>query len=203
MSFYPPQQIVPAGLDGEEFILRPLKPAHVELDYAALMVSNQMLRRWSGSSWPADDFTLAENLADLQMHDAEHRRRTAFTFTVLTPDKSTCLGCVYIEPLRRLLRQAQADETEVAAIPEDQAVVRFWVRQPRLADGLDRRLFEALSAWLLREWAFTGVFFRTNEHDRRQVELLGQSGWQPCYILDVAGRSGRYIVYQQPQGKHP
>ena len=58
-----------------------------------------MLRRWSQSGWPADGFTLADNLEDLEMHYREHVERAACTYTVLTPDGAECLGAVYVKPI--------------------------------------------------------------------------------------------------------
>ena len=99
MSFYPEPHPVPALLRTDELVCKPLTTDHVHLDYAALMVSNEMLQLWSGTSWPSADFTIEENWEDLDMHDREHQERVAFTYTVLNPDETECLGCIYINPL--------------------------------------------------------------------------------------------------------
>ena len=65
MRFYPESRPVPGGLHADSFRLRPLTPAVVELDYAALMESRVRLRIASLSSWPEDDFTLSANVRDL------------------------------------------------------------------------------------------------------------------------------------------
>ena len=125
-DFYPPPLPVPDRLASGRFVLVPLTPSHVELDYAAVMASRVMLRSWAGGSWPADDFTVQGNLEDLQRHDREHRERIAFTYTVLSADESLCLGCVYIKPLAMFEAGDSADLT-----PADRAATtRFWVRQP-------------------------------------------------------------------------
>ncbi|MBV7338015.1 hypothetical protein KFU94_59270 [Chloroflexi bacterium TSY] len=67
MRFYSPEASVPEFLQTPEFTLRPLTPAHVKLDHAALMASKTMLRLWSGhpnGGWPEDDFSVTDNLAD-------------------------------------------------------------------------------------------------------------------------------------------
>ena len=125
--FYPPDRPVPATLLTDAFLLEPLTPVHTALDHAALMESKQFLRRWSGSPWPADDFSLADNRADLAEHDEEHRRRVAFTYTVLAPDRSRCLGCVYIKPLAALAGGLPL------TVGVDEATVRWWVTTPLLA----------------------------------------------------------------------
>ncbi len=168
----------------------------MELDYAALMASKEMLRRWAGSGWPADNFDLEANLADLDEHQKEHEAGVAYTFTMLNLAESECLGCVYIEPLLRYLEMSgekiPAYQTTVA---DFEAVVRFWVRQTRLIENLDQRLFQALIAWIGGEWAFTQVFFRVNSRDHRQVELVEEAELQLHYTLDVPGRNGNYLLY--------
>ncbi len=49
--------------------------------------------RWNG--WPAEGFTLADNVADRAEHRAEFDARA---YTVLDPACETCVSCVYLEP---------------------------------------------------------------------------------------------------------
>src|SRR5262245_4096225 len=121
MEFYPASAPVPEETRTNRLFLRPLRATDVELDYDAVMSSAEQLRRWSDSDWPADDFTLAGNLNDLQRHEREHGERVAFTFTVLNPEGTRCLGCVYITPVAPQAAHLCAD----AAHP---ANVGFWVR---------------------------------------------------------------------------
>ena len=192
MSFYPDDQPIPEELRTDEFVLRPLTPAHVHLDYAALMVSKEMLRLWSGTSWPEDDFTVAQNLEDLEMHDREHQERVAFTYTVLSPDERECLGCVYINPLTN---HQERNKEELTAVLPHTANIGFWVKQPRLADKLDARLLAALLAWFEREWSFTAVTFNTNEHNSQQIALLEQAGLRLKYKLNMPRRTQKYLIY--------
>ncbi len=182
MLFYPQDAPIPAELRTDEFTLRPLRATDVELDYDAVMSSREMLRVWSQSDWPADDFTLQGNLEDLERHEKEHLERQAFTFTVMNPSETECLGCVYINPLERLLKHFKASEAELAALDDYQACVSFWVRQSRLADELDRRLLAALVAWFERDWAFSRVFFSVNEQVERQARLLAEAGLEKLYV---------------------
>lgn len=99
MPFVPSEFNVPAGMQTEHLTLRMLAPDVTQLDYDALMESRVRLRLWSDSSWPADDFTLAENQKDLEEHEREFHAREAFAYTVLRHDDSVCEGCVYVTPL--------------------------------------------------------------------------------------------------------
>ena len=78
--------------------------------------------------------TLDENRADLVRHAADFSARAGFTYTVLAPDVARSIGCVYIYP----------------ATDGSGATVRSWVRE---ADAeLDTPLYEAVTAWLARDW---------------------------------------------------
>jgi hypothetical protein len=190
--FYPMEAAVPAKLRTDEFVLRPLRTTDVELDYDAVMSSKEMLRRWGGGSWPADDFPLAGNYSDLDVHQSEHEQRVAFTFSVMNPDETECLGCMYLTPMREMRHWMD----EAASEADDfKAVCRFWARESRLADGLDGRLFEAIRKWLAEEWQFKEVYFRANENDTRQRELFTEAGLNLVYDFEIPGRNGRYLLF--------
>lgn len=133
------------------------------------MSSAEMLRRWSQSDWPADEFTLAQNLADLQRHEREHIERKAFTFTVLNPQGTQCLGCVYIVPVR-------PEETQLCKDAAYAADVGFWVRESELASAHDRHLLATLRDWFQAEWAFDRVLFTVSQQETRQATLLEAVG---------------------------
>lgn len=193
--FYPQDAQIPSVLRTAEFILRPLRATDVKLDYDAVMTSKEMLRVWEQSDWPADDFTLADNLKDLQMHEKKHLERTAFTFTVMNPTETECLGCVYLYSLEGMLKYMKAGEDELATVSDYKASASFWVRQSRLADSLDQRLLDALIAWFKRDWAFSRVVFNTNSQDERQVRLLTEAGLQELYVFDMPDKKARYLIY--------
>ena len=92
----------PKSLDTGKVHLEPLEPKHVELDYAAFMSSRETLQKtlhWG--SWPAADFTIERNRKDLEGHYSDYLGRRGYTYTVLTPDRSKCVGCVYLYPPER------------------------------------------------------------------------------------------------------
>ncbi|MFL5800264.1 MAG: GNAT family N-acetyltransferase [Roseiflexaceae bacterium] len=169
MEFYPVNAPVPEEKRTNRLFLRPLRATDVELDYDAVMSSAEQLRHWSQSDWPTDDFTLAQNRADLQRHEREHGERKAFTFTVLNPHATCCLGCVYIMPLWPQTAELYAG----AAYAAD---VGFWVRTSELANDLDRHLLDTLREWFTAEWAFDCVVFSISEQEARQAALLSEAG---------------------------
>lgn len=100
-----------------------LTPAVVVEDHAALMRDIPRLRAWSGQDWPTPEFSVAENLVDLERHDREHEDGIAFTYSVLLDD--VVVGCIYVRPF------ADALTTREVEPPDDPrlltgTVVRGW-----------------------------------------------------------------------------
>ena len=195
MPFYPESASVPSELKSEEFFLRPLRATDVELDYDALMSSKEMLWLAEEGGWPAEDFTLDENLEHLQQHEKEHIERSAFTFTMMNPTEVECLGCVYINPLEAVLTYMDKEKIDTTAIENCEAIVTFWVRSSRLADHLDQRILRALIPWFDQEWAFSRVVFGTTSKVEHQVHNFNVSGLQQLYAIDVPKKEGRELIY--------
>ena len=84
--------------------------------------------------------TLEENLSDLRRHADDFVRRTGFTFTVLDPDDSDVIGCVYVYP-------SSSEEYDVKVLS--------WVRADR--SSLDVPLADAVSGWLADDWPWERV----------------------------------------------
>ena len=99
--------------------------------------------------------SLAENLADLEMHERDFENRAGFTYTVLDPESGDVIGCLYIYPLRRVTRTATSEPIAGAAS------VRSWVRADRAA--LDEPLWRAVSAWLEAEWPFERIEYAARD----------------------------------------
>jgi hypothetical protein len=155
--------VLPETLSTAVFMLIPLTLAHVLLDYATLMQNKAMLRSLSGSPWPQDSFTVADNLVDLEWHWDEHQRRIAFTYTILNLDKTECLGCVYIKSFVNLVETQTTNQQIVNNIGDCEAAVRFWVSQSVLKNKLDPYLLQALIHWFKNDWPFTRVLFHTRQ----------------------------------------
>jgi RimJ/RimL family protein N-acetyltransferase len=176
MLFYLADAPVPIELRTDEFLLRPLRAADAALDYDAVMASRERLLRRSAGQWPRAGFTLAENRADLAQHEAEFYARAAFAYTMMNPDETACLGCIYIYPLRRTLERFGAPATAIAAAGEGEAEASFWVRQDLEAADLDRRLLAALLPWLRGSFAFGRLWLRAFAAEERQVAIFHAAG---------------------------
>jgi hypothetical protein len=146
--FVPPDFEVPAVLETEHFRFRMLSVDDVKPDYEAVIESRELLQTMFGSEWPREGFTLEENLEDLERHQQEFLDREAFAYTVVSLDESRVLGCLYINPAKKL----HAD-----------AVVHMWVRQSEFDKGLDPVLYETVKDWMRSAWPFETVAYPGRE----------------------------------------
>ena len=148
--FVPKTATIPSGLKTTDFTLRKLTINDLVKDYDAVMSSVEHLQGVFGpedSIWPAG-LTLEEDLVNLGWHQKEFELRRSFAFTVMSPDESRCLGCVYVDPSEKL---------------DYDAKVFLWVRQSELANGLDETLYSTVKTWLSEEWWFSNVAFPGRE----------------------------------------
>lgn len=188
MSFYPVSRPVPCELRSDTFRLIPLTPAHVEIDYAAVMESKERLRLGSLSSWPREGFTLEENLHDLERHFDDHIHRRAFTYTILDPTGETCLGCLYIHPLRDHVGPSTAGELP-EPIEADEAAVAFWIRSSLEDTPVEKNVLLELIGWLRSAWSFSRVLFVTHSVNDHQTALFRDAGLVPAFEVNGPGES--------------
>ena len=118
-----------------------LEEQDTEPDYEAVMESAERLRAGSPHGWPRPGFTIEENRDELVRHDSEHTAGEAFAYTMVDPADTRVLGCVYVNP------SESAD-----------ASVHMWVRDSQAA-ALTELLFQAVDAWLAREWPFKHIHY--------------------------------------------
>lgn len=134
---------VPDGLEHERFRLRKLTVDDVVKDFDAISSRVDHL----GVSQPPFVPTIELNLVDLGWHQKEFELRRSFAYTVVAPDESEVLGCVYLYP----------SETHDAQI-------KLWVRQSAWDAGLDPVLEATVREWVATRWPFERVTFA--ERDR-------------------------------------
>jgi hypothetical protein len=144
--FVPEGLTIPVGMETDEFRIRMLTVNDVVKDYDAVMSSVGHLRGvfGPGSSWPAADLSLEQDLIDLGWHQKEFQLGRAFAYTVVSRDESRCLGCVYVDPSEKVGYDAR---------------IVLWVRASELTRGLDQRLFVAVRDWLTEFWWFDSVAY--------------------------------------------
>ena len=139
-AIVPDDFIVPAGLETDRLRLRMLTIQDAVKDYDAVMTSKERLQTIfrPGGHWP-EGLTLEQNMIELAWHQVEFQHRTSFTYTVVSPDESTVLGCLYIYPTGR---------------HGHDVTVTMWVRHSEADTGLDDHLFETVQGWIAHDWPF-------------------------------------------------
>ena len=143
-DFLPEGVEIPSGFETSEFRVRPITAADAEKDYEAVMESIDIIHTSLLSErWPTESFTLEENRRDLANKEIRFRRRTSFTYTVVSLDESQVLGCVYINKGQR----------------GPDAAVFMWVRSSAYELGLDPLLEAAVREWMDRDWPFEWVVY--------------------------------------------
>ncbi len=196
MPFNDPQLDVPVGMQTDEFRLRPIRTTDAELDYDAVMESREFLRTWEQSSWPEDDFALEANREDLRKLEQRHAEHESFAFTVMNPNETRCLGCVYMFPLdASMFSRAKISATDGSRWQDFSAAVYFWIRKSELADGLDRRLLTALVPWLDRDWHFEKPLFITNEQFEQQVAMVESAGLPLKFRINDPKANGAFLAF--------
>lgn len=187
---------VPAELRTDEFLLRPILASDAKRDYEAVMESREFLRQWEQSSWPEDDFTVDANREDLAKLERRHTDGESFTYTVMDPTETQCLGCVYIFPTAaRLFSRAQISAIDGARWSAYEAAAYFWIRKSRLAERLDRRLLEALGPWLELVWRLEHPLIVTNEQFAQQVSTIESANLQLRFQLTFPNEPGKSLAY--------
>ena len=190
-AFYPPGLSLPAELRHPQFYLRPLLTSDAELDYAAVIASRAALLVYSLGQWPHEHFSLDENRTDLRRHEREHLARERFAFTVLNPEATLCLGCVYIKSINSFFERA-GDATR--ASPRA-ARVMFWLRPECVAADLDRELFATLRTWLHEAWTFDQITFMANTNETRRLQLFHEAGLTLQYTITFSGSPIAFYLY--------
>ena len=174
------QGIEPAnGFTADRFIVRPLLPSDVVLDHEAVMASREFLYHWEQDPpYPPEDFSVEDNLEDLKQMDAEHRKGTRYTYTVMNSDETEVLGCVYLLPSNdRMYRTAEVTSHDGTDLSSVDATVLFWARVSTWQDGFERTLLEAVLDWLRSDdWAIERPVIITNESLDHQIATIESVG---------------------------
>ena len=181
------QGIEPAeGFRGDGYIVRPLVPSDVVLDHEAVMSSREFLYHWEQDPpYPPEDFSVQDNLEDLEKMAGEHRDGSRYTYTVMNADETQALGCIYLLPNDdRMYRSAAVtshDGTDLSCVD---ATVMFWARVSTWRDGFERALLEAVLRWLRDDWSIDRPVIVTNEHLEHQIATIESIGLTRRFSYD-------------------
>jgi hypothetical protein len=181
------QGIEPAdGFAGDGFIVRPLVPSDVVLDHEAVMSSREFLYHWEQEPpYPPEDFSVEDNLEDLEQMIGEHDKGTRYAYTVMNADETQTLGCIYVLPNNdRMYRTAEVTSHDGTDFSSVDLTFSFWVRVSTWEDGFERALLEALFAWLRDDWSIERPVVLTNEHLDHQIATIESLGLSRRFDYD-------------------
>jgi hypothetical protein len=196
MTFRGKQITPPGGICTDGFLIRQVLASDVELDYAAVMASKQSLRLWEGSTWPEDDFTLEANLEDLEKMEKRHDEGYAFGYTVMNLAETECFGCIYVMPPEaRMYDDAVVTSTGTAEWSDIEATVFFWVSEPRVVEGMDRDVLEAIRPWFENDWAFGPYVIVVNELFDQQTALVAATDLELQFEISMPATEGTSRAY--------
>lgn len=144
--FVAPDFAVPTRIEGPGFVLVPLGPALVDVDFAAYMSSITHLQQTftRSTGWSRADITAAEAMADMENEAGRFARRESFAYAVLTPDGTRERDSVYVAP---------------STVPGHDAVVRLWVTKAEYDAGFDAELYAWVQEWVASQWSFKAVAY--------------------------------------------
>lgn len=174
------------GFAGDGFVVRPLVPADNAVDYEAVMASREFLFHWEQDPpYPPEDFSVDDNLVDLEKMHAEHEAGSRYTYTVMSADESVALGCLYLlPPDDRLYRTAEVtthDGTDMSLVD---VLLSFWVRPSTWGDGFEAALLAAVLDWFADRWPFRFPVVVTNEHLTHQIASIESLGLKRRFDYD-------------------
>ena len=145
-AFIPADFEPPVRVEGEGFIVVPLGPELVKIDYDAYMSSIEHLQTTftRSTGWPTADIDDEAAMQDMLNEQGRFERRESFAYGVLTPDGSRERGCVYVRP---------------STVEGYDAVVRLWTTKAEFDAGFDAELYEWVQTWLQASWPFLKVAY--------------------------------------------
>lgn len=157
MELFNKQFNPPSGFSSNKFTVFFTNEQFYEADYKAVMESKEILRIWSQSEWPEDTFTAADNKEDLKLHIEDNQNHSAYGYMIFTPDKSKCLGSIYINPISSIVDNYIMTDSEKNTLKKFNARIDYWT-----ISGQEKEIIHELQNWLLEEWRIHPLFAARN-----------------------------------------
>ena len=146
----------PKLLTAKDFHLFPTNNDFYQSDYEAVMANKELLREWSQSSWPEDDFTPEQNSADLAHHIEDNQTHAAYGYMIYSPDLKTCYGSVYVNPIANVPENYSTTPMETEVIQKHQARIDCWIVDQN--SNLEKTIISELLNWFEETWEINVLF---------------------------------------------
>lgn len=194
------KQPVPAGLQGDGWLLRPLQMETAILTYEAYLTCPHLPLSGDDCCHEVAAYTWPDHMQRVEQLEQAQRSHRQFAYAILDAAGSRCLGCVLLRPIRPFLSRYQAPNHLLVRTSDNTAMVTFGLchtlrqRPQRLA------LVRALHRWFLSAWEFDDHFFRLDPDDDQTVTAVEAAGLQPHFWMDVPLFSTHYVFYGAAAG---
>jgi RimJ/RimL family protein N-acetyltransferase len=195
MNLNPKHHPVPESLQTPNFVIRHQQPSDNAPDYEAVMDSKELLREWSDSPWPKDDFTLEQNAEDIAEHIEEHAHDLSYGFSIFTPDYSRLLGSLYLNPLEPLLEHYPADPQMLATLRTFDIRVEYWLRRGTAVE-LEKAFVQEVMTWLRCDWWFTNPVFGSRKGMTERRKLYSELGMVEVAALWNQDKTRRFHFHR-------
>ncbi|MEM9465962.1 MAG: hypothetical protein AAGA90_11345 [Actinomycetota bacterium] len=188
----------PDGFAGDGFVVRPLRPSDNPIDHEAVMSTREFLYHWEQEPpYPAEDFSLEENLEDLEQMATAHDDGIRYTFTVMNADETQALGCLYFFPNDdRMFPSAVVTSHDGTDFGSVDLVMAFWVRASTWDDGFEAVLLEAVLEWIRTDWSVSSPVVMTNEALEHQIASIESVGLVRAFDYDRDKDMYTNLVYR-------
>ena len=191
MTLNPERNPVPITLVSPGFRLHRQRPSDNLRDYDAVMASKALLRTWSDSSWPEDDFSLQQNAEDLAGHIEDFGRDLAYGFSIFTPDESRLIGSLYLDPVAPFIDDYAVDEATAARLLEFDVRLEYWLRRGT-GRAFEETFVRAVLAWLGHAWWFQRPIFGSRRAMKARRELYETLGLKEVAVLNHRDEPRRF-----------
>lgn len=179
-SIFIPEFKNPQVLHTDNFVIFPTDQALYESDHAAVMKSKNILRIWSQSAWPEDDFSVEQNKEDLVHHVQDNINHAAYGYMIYSPDRKTCYGSLYVNPLLPVLDNYSVDGAVENLIRSHHARIDFWVIEGEPL--LEKIITQSLCDWFGDVWKIKPSFSARLGMDQR-MQIYKELGFTQGAML--------------------
>lgn len=158
----------PETLTTSTFRIFPTNNDFFQSDFEAVMANKEMLREWSQSSWPEDDFTLQQNFDDLAQHMDDNHTHAAYGYMIYSPDLERCYGSIYVNPIENISENYQISSEEESVIRGHQARIDCWIIDDE--SELEKTIIKALITWFDEVWKIH-VLFTARPNLKKRINI--------------------------------
>ena len=138
---------IPRTFGSDRYTVEPLSYDNMYPDYESVDKGADNLGKYlrQGTGF-YKDCRLAEEIVEVGWHMGEWERRRSFAYVVMSPDRMTCIGGVYVNPTKKR---------------DYDALALMWLTPD--AEHLDAEVYEAFRKWLAEKWPLDKVGFPGRE----------------------------------------